>query len=97
MPAFSANLGFLWQDCSLADATVEPTEVASMRLSAISANESAVDDVSRGHYENRPTNARAEYGSWPLNAGLAAALPDQISAARRAIEQALDYGGRIAP
>ena len=94
MPAFSANLGFLWQDCSLADAIRRAHRSGFDAVECHFPYNESGDDVRRALEETGLPMLGLNTVRGPLNAGLAA-LPDQISAARRAIEQAFDYGARI--
>lgn len=94
MPTFSANLGFLWTDRPLAE--------------AIQAAHRAGFDAVECHFPyaepiNEVTQALEQTGlpmlglntvKGPQGAGMAA-LPEAIDAARKAIDEAIDYGSRI--
>jgi hydroxypyruvate isomerase len=94
MPSFSANLGFLWPNASLADAILAAHRCGFVAVECHFPYEEPVDEVCQALEATGLPMLGLNTIRGPLNAGLAA-LPDQVSAARRAIDQAFEYGAQI--
>lgn len=94
MPAFSANLGFLWTDRPLAEA-IRAAKLAG--FDAVECHwpyEQPLADVQAALRETGLTMLGLNTVRGPLNAGMAA-LPDRVTEARAAIDQAIAYGAAI--
>ena len=94
MPTFSANLGFLWQEHSLANA-IRAAHVAG--FDAVECHfpyQEPLTDVRQALESTGFSMLGLNTIRGPLKAGLAA-LPDRISEARQAIDQAFTYGSQI--
>ena len=94
MPSFSANLGFLWPNSSLADSILAARRCAFVAVECHFPYDDPVDEVCQALEATGLPMLGLNTIRGPLNAGLAA-LPDQVSAARRAIDQAFEYGAQI--
>ena len=94
MPSFSANLGFLWPNSSLADAILAAHRCGFVAVECHFPYDEPVDEVCQALEATGLPMLGLNTIRGPLNAGLAA-LPDQVSAARRAINQAFEYGAQI--
>ena len=94
MPAFSANLGFLWTDRPLADAIRAAKAAGFDAVECHWPYDQPLTDVQAALNETGLTMLGLNTVRGPLNAGMAA-LPDSISEARAAIDQALEYGSAI--
>jgi hydroxypyruvate isomerase len=94
MPSFSANLGFLWPNSSLADAILAAHRCGFVAVECHFPYDEPVDEVCQALEATDLPMLGLNTIRGPLNAGLAA-LPDQLSAARRAINQAFEYGAQI--
>jgi len=94
MPSFSANLGFLWPNSSLADAILAAHRCGFVAVECHFPYAEPVDEVCQALEATGLPMLGLNTIRGPLNAGLAA-LPDQVSAARRAIDQAFEYGAQI--
>ncbi len=94
MPSFSANLGFLWPNDSLADAIRAAYRSGFDAVECHFPYDEPVDDVCKALEDTGLPMLGINTIRGPLNAGLAA-LPDQVSDARQAINQAFEYGARI--
>ena len=94
MPSFSANLGFLWPNDSLADAIRAAHRSGFDAVECHFPYDEPVDDVCKALEDTGLPMLGINTIRGPLNAGLAA-LPDQVSDARQAIDQAFEYGARI--
>ena len=94
MPQFSANLGFLWPDDSLADAIRAAKSAGFHAVECHFPYDEPIDAVQQSLEETGFTMLGLNTIRGPLNAGMAA-LPDSIPEARAAIDQAFDYGSQI--
>ncbi len=95
MLRFSANLGFLWTDYSLPDAIRAAYDAGFNAVECHFPYAESIDDVSRALDETGLQMLGLNTIKGPLGAGLAA-LPEDVTAARRAIDQAIDYAEAIA-
>jgi len=94
MPSFSANLGFLWTDRPLADA-IRAAKLAG--FDAVECHwpyEQPLADVQQALSETGLSMLGLNTVRGPLNAGMAA-LPDSLTEARAAIDEAIAYGSAI--
>ncbi len=94
MPQFSANLGFLWTDRSLADAIRAAKSAGFHAVECHFPYEEPIEDVQNALSDTELTMLGLNTIRGPLNAGMAA-LPDSIAEARQAIDQAFRYGSEI--
>ncbi|MDB2402109.1 TIM barrel protein [Litoricolaceae bacterium] len=94
MSIFSANLGFLWSELSLADAIRAAHRNNFDAVECHFPYNDPIDDVYQALEDTGLPMLGLNTIRGPLNAGLAA-LPEQETDARRAIEQAFEYGARI--
>jgi len=94
MPSFSANLGFLWPDFSLAEAILAAHRSGFDAVECHFPYDEPVDEVCQALEATGLSMLGLNTIRGPLNAGLAA-LPDQVSDARQAIDQAFEYGAQI--
>ena len=94
MPQFSANLGFLWPDDSLADAIRAAKSAGFHAVECHFPYDEPIDAVQQSLEETGFTMLGLNTIRGPLNAGMAA-LPDSVPEARAAINQAFDYGSQI--
>ena len=94
MPQFSANLGFLWTDRSLADAIRAAKSAGFHAVECHFPYEEPIEDVQDALADTQLTMLGINTIRGPLNAGMAA-LPDSITQARQAIDQAFRYGSEI--
>ena len=94
MPQFSANLGFLWPDDSLADAIRAAKSAGFHAVECHFPYDEPIDAVQQSLEETGFTMLGLNTIRGPLNAGMAA-LPDSVPEARAAIDQAFDYGSQI--
>ena len=94
MPAFSANLGFLWTDRPLADA------IRAAKAAGFDAVEchwpygEPLADIQAALSDTGLQMLGLNTVRGPLNAGMAA-LPERVAEAREAIDQAIAYGSAI--
>jgi hydroxypyruvate isomerase len=95
MLQFSANLGFLWTEYSLPDAIRAAYDAGFDAVECHFPYAESTDDVIRALADTRLKMLGLNTIKGPLNAGLAA-LPDQVTMARRAIDQAVEYAHAIA-
>ena len=94
MPSFSANLGFLWPNYSLAEAIRAAHRSGFNAVECHFPYDEPVDEVCQALEETSLPMLGLNTIRGPLNAGLAA-LPDRVPDARRAIDQAFEYGALI--
>ena len=94
MPSFSANLGFLWPNYPLAEAIRSAHRSGFDAVECHFPYDEPVDEVCRALDETGLPMLGLNTIRGPLNAGLAA-LPDRVSEARRAIDQAFKYGAQV--
>src|SRR5210317_1292321 len=94
MPTFSANLGFLWTQHALADGIRAAHRHGFHAVECHFPYDEPIDDVYQALEDTGLPMLGLNTIRGPLNAGLAA-LPEQVTDARRAIEQAFEYGARI--
>lgn len=94
MPQFSANLGFLWTDRSLADGIRAAKAAGFHAVECHFPYEEPIEDVQKALSDTELTMLGLNTIRGPLNAGMAA-LPDSIAEARQAIDQAFRYGSEI--
>ena len=94
MPSFSANLGFLWPNSSLAEAILAAHRSGFDAVECHFPYDEPVDEVCQALEDTGLPMLGLNTIRGSLNAGLAA-LPDQVSDARRAIDQAFEYGASI--
>lgn len=94
MPAFSANLGFLWTDRPLADAIRAAKAAGFDAVECHWPYDQPLSDVKQALAETGLNMLGLNTVRGPLNAGMAA-LPDSIPEARAAIDQAIAYGSAI--
>ena len=94
MPSFSANLGFLWLNYPLAEAIRSAHRSGFDAVECHFPYDEPVDEVCRALDETGLPMLGINTIRGPLNAGLAA-LPDRVPEARRAIDQAFEYGARV--
>lgn len=94
MPAFSANLGFLWTDRPLADAIRSAKAAGFDAVECHWPYDQPLVDVQAALNETGLKMLGLNTVRGPLNAGMAA-LPDSVSEARAAIDQAIEYGSAI--
>ena len=94
MPQFSANLGFLWSDVSLADAIRAAKSAGFRAIECHFPYDEPIDAVQQSLDETGFTMLGLNTILGPLNAGMAA-LPDSVPEARAAIDQAFHYGSHI--
>ena len=94
MPAFSANLGFLWTDRPLADA-IRAAKVAG--FDAVECHwpyDQPLAEIQAALSDTGLKMLGLNTVRGPLNAGMAA-LPESVAQAREAIDQAIAYGSAI--
>ena len=94
MPQFSANLGFLWPDFSLADAIRAAKSAGFHAVECHFPYDEPIDAVKQSLDETAFTMLGLNTIRGPLNAGMAA-LPNSVPEARAAIDQAFHYGSQI--
>ncbi len=94
MPQFSANLGFLWPDFSLADAIRAAKFAGFHAVECHFPYDEPIDEVRQSLDQTGFTMLGLNTIRGPLNAGMAA-LPDSVPEARAAIDQAFHYGSQI--
>ena len=94
MPQFSANLGFLWPDFSLADAIRSAKSAGFHAVECHFPYSEPIDIVQQSLAETGFTMLGLNTIRGPFNAGMAA-LPDSVPEARAAIDQAFHYGSQI--
>ena len=94
MPQFSANLGFLWPDFSLADAIRSAKSAGFHAVECHFPYSEPIDIVQQSLAETGFKMLGLNTIRGPCNAGMAA-LPDSVPEARAAIDQAFHYGSQI--
>lgn len=94
MPAFSANLGFLWTDRPLADAIRAAKAAGFDAVECHWPYEQPLSDVQAALKDTGLVMLGLNTVRGPLNAGMAA-LPDSVAEARAALDQAIEYGHAI--
>jgi len=94
MPQFSANLGFLWTDRPLADAIRAAKAAGFHAVECHFPYDQLLEDVQAALSETELQMLSLNTIRGPLNAGMAA-LPDSVTEARQAIDQAFRYGSEI--
>ena len=92
---FSANLGFLWIEYRLPDAIRAAHDAGFDAVECHFPYSESIDEVARALDETGLPMLGLNTIKGPLGAGLAA-LPEQVEAAHRAIDQAIDYADAIA-